>query len=543
MDIKELHKLGLGLFNKRSQLMSLCQEIAENFYVERADFTSGRMLADDFAAHLTTSSPIIVRRDLGNSFGSMLRPSNKDWFHMVVSDFKQHTDHEARQWLEWATNVQKRAMYDRDTQFIRAVKEGDHDFAAFGQTVLSVELGRDRSTLLYRCWHLRDVAWTENEQGKIGTVVRRWKPTAADVRRLFPKTPERAGYHETVNQLYAQDPLKEIEVWHFVVEADFYNGPNPRRLPFISIFYDVTHEHVMEEMPIYGRFYVIPRWATVAGSQYAFSPAAIAGLPEARLIQAMAYTLLEAGEKMTNPPMIAVREALRSDVAIYAGGITYADAQYDERLGEVLRPLTQDKSGMPLGMEMQERSTEILKEAFYINKLTMALPADGREMTAYEAGQRVQEYIRHAIPLFEPMEIDYNGALCEETFGLMLRSFAFGDPRNMPRSIRGKSVEFRFESPLHDAIERQKGNKFLESQQLIAQAVTLDKSAVAIQDTKKALRDALTGIGAPAIWMRSESEVEKYEQDQAQMAQAQSVLQGMQQGADVAATLAQAGKA
>jgi hypothetical protein len=45
----------------------------------------------------------------------------------------------------------------------------------------------------------------------------------------------------------------------------------------------------------------------------------------------MTLTLLEAGEKFTNPPMIAVQEAIRSDVAIYAGGITWVDKDYDER--------------------------------------------------------------------------------------------------------------------------------------------------------------------------------------------------------------------
>jgi hypothetical protein len=61
--------------------------------------------------------------------------------------------------------------------FTRATKEGDHDFAAFGQTCISVELNKLANGLLYRCWHLRDLAWMENEEGKIGFVARKWKPT------------------------------------------------------------------------------------------------------------------------------------------------------------------------------------------------------------------------------------------------------------------------------------------------------------------------------------------------------------------------------
>ncbi len=535
MNTKELHRMGEKLFTKRTQLLSLQQEIADHFYPERADFTaSNRSLGMGYADHLSTSFPIIVRRDLGNSFGSMLRPTAKEWFHMQVAGFKLDKDHEAKQWLEWATGVQRRAMYDRDSMFHRAAKEGDHDFAAFGGCCISVEL-MNGNTLLYRCWHLRDLAWCENEQGKIGMTFRKWKPSVMELRRLFNKPG--AELHPSVQQKYEQNPMTEIDVWHIVIESHLWDG-DTKGLPYVSIYYDVTHEKIIEETPIHGRFYVIPRWQTVSGSQYPYSPAAVAGLPEARLLQAMTYTLLEAGEKMTNPPMIAVQEALRSDVAIYAGGITYADAQYDERLGEVLRPLTQDKSGMPIGMELQKDSREILKECFYINKLSLALPEDGREMTAYEAGQRVQEYIRHAIPLFEPMELDYNGGICEETFGLMQRAFAFGDPRAMPRSLRGAPVDFRFESPLHDAVERQKGNKFLEAKQLIAEAVAMDRSTVAIVDAKVALRDALTGIGTPMEWLRSEKEVEDVEKSQAEMADAAASLEAVQKGADIAKTLA-----
>ena len=39
MDIKQLHEYAESLFSKRSSLMLLWQEQAENFYVQRADFT------------------------------------------------------------------------------------------------------------------------------------------------------------------------------------------------------------------------------------------------------------------------------------------------------------------------------------------------------------------------------------------------------------------------------------------------------------------------------------------------------------------------
>jgi hypothetical protein len=138
-----------------------------------------------------------------------------------------------------------------------------------------------------------------------------------------------------------KNPFDTIECYHMMVDADSYDVKAMGR-PYVSVYYDAKHDTVLEELPVWSKQYVIPRWQTVSGSQYAFSPATVAALPDARLLQAMTYTLLEAGEKLTNPPMVATENAVRSDVAIYAGGITWVDMEYDERLGDALRPLTQD---------------------------------------------------------------------------------------------------------------------------------------------------------------------------------------------------------
>ena len=57
---KQLLENGDNLFSKRGTLMSLWQEVADNFYPERADFVTSRSLGEDFAAHLNSSYPLIV---------------------------------------------------------------------------------------------------------------------------------------------------------------------------------------------------------------------------------------------------------------------------------------------------------------------------------------------------------------------------------------------------------------------------------------------------------------------------------------------------
>ena len=533
MNIRQLMEMVEDMFSRRLSYMTLLQEISEHFYPQRADFTLRRNFDDDYAADLMTSYPVLIRRDLADQIGQMLRPTATEWFKIIPKGGEE-TDHEGRVWLEEMTRRMRLAMYAKPAKFNRAMKQADHDFATFGQDIVSCRLNRNNDNLLYRNWHIRDCAWHENEEGDIGIFARKWKPTARDLKVLFGSKVD-----DRVNHIYEKRPLDTIKCYHIVIEADMYDSANLGR-PFFSIYYDAQHEHVMEETPVFFNEYTVPRWETVSGSQYAFSPATITALPDARLLQAMTFTLLEAGEKATNPPIIATQDVVRSDMALYAGGYTWVDKEYDERLGAAMRPMPIDIKGIPLGQDMITDSRMMLAECFYLNKLT--LPERAPEMTAYEVGQRVQEYIRGALPIFEPMEDERNAAECMLTFKVLLRAGVFGSPRDIPAQLFNDGIDFEFQSPLHDAIEEQKGQKLLEAKALAVEMIDIDRGAGYLLDAREALRDALTGVGIPAKWMHDEEEVEEMVQDAAAAEEEQVRLEQLLQGSEAAKNISEAGQ-
>ena len=66
--------------------------------------------------------------------------------------------------------------------------------------------------------------------------------------------------------------------------------------------------------------YVIPRFKTIPGSQFAYSPATMVGLPDARTLQEMQHTLLEASERYARPPIIATQKVIRGDIDLAPDG-------------------------------------------------------------------------------------------------------------------------------------------------------------------------------------------------------------------------------
>jgi hypothetical protein len=463
----------------------------------------------------------------------MLRPNDQEWFHMGLLDDEDRLDTEGKQYLEWVTRGMRKGMSYHKTQFSRATKQGDHDFSAFGGCVLSCDLSSSASHLLYRNYHLKDCAWEENADGEIGFFARKENITYRNLVSKFG-----SAVDQKITDKVSKQPFEKVKCYHFMCEADYYDE-DPRGMPYWSIWYDAENDKPLHVTPVRLFKYIIPRWQTVSGSQYPFSPATIVALPDARLIQAISLTLLEAGEKAVNPPLVGTSDVIKSDVALYAGGLTWIDQEYDQRTGQALQPLNQDLRGLPFGFEMQADQREMIKKAFYLDRL--ALPVNAPEMTAYEVGQRVQQYIREAMPIFQPMEDEYNGRLCDMTFQQMLLSGAFGNPRyNMPRSLSGREYRFHFESPLHDAIEQQKGQQFLEAKALLAEAAQFDGAASYTIDIKEAVRDSLHGIGIPAKWMRTEMQVEQIESQRQEAKAQQQQMEVMEQNSQIAANIANA---
>ncbi|MDX1300332.1 MAG: portal protein, partial [Pseudomonas sp.] len=168
---------------------------------------------------------------------------------------------------------------------------------------------------------------------------------------------------------------------------------------------------------------------------------------------------------------------------------------------------------------------ETLASAFYLNKLS---PPDlGREMTAYEFSERMKNYRRENLPLFSPMESEYNGQLCEISFQLLMDAGLLGSPYDIPESVRGANVQFKFKSPLTASEEEQKRNTFMQVREMLGMAAELDQTTLSDVSLSNALRDAIEGIGAPTRWVVPPEVAEQRKQVQA-MQQAAAQASGAQ---------------
>jgi hypothetical protein len=530
---KRLIEIGDGLFARKRPWDELCQQLAENFYPMRADFTRSFTLGEDFSENLMESYPVQARETLANMISAMLRQN--DWFAVRTGYEEIDDEPVVARWFEDKTKVFRRQIYDRRANFVRAANNGDHDWVTFGNPVFSVEESFSRDHILFRDWHPRDCAWMENAAGRIDHVQRHMPYTARNLVKRWPKTA-----HANVRTLAEREPARTIKLRHIVMPAeDYYDDRKARRAsrekPFVSIYIDCDNEVILSEGPLPVFSYVIPRWRTLPGFACGFSPATINALPDARMIQQMASIILEQGEKAIEPPIAARGEAFR-EWNLYAGGITYADLESDQSLRDAFQVMNEG-GDIALGLDMKQDVRALIAESFLLNKLM--LPS-GKDMTAFETNARLEEFRRAALPFLGPIESEYHLPLLDTAFQICLRNGVFGPAEDMPDELSGADVTFSFDSPLNAAEGRKNVVAFQEAIQIIAGAAQIDNSVPAAFDFRKMTKDAVKGAGAREDWKLSEEAAAAAEGQADQVAGLTQAATALRGGAAVAGDVANA---
>lgn len=504
-----LKKVGDGLFKKKRQWDELCQEIAENFYPLRADYTSSFTLGEDFSVDLMESFPVQARETLGNTISALLRQN--EWFSVKTGLEDLDEEPENARWLEYATGHFRKLVYDRRANFVKATNEADMDWVTVGNPVLSVELSKDSSHLFFRDWHPKCAAWIENDVGKVDHLHRNMPMTARAMNLRW-----KGNVHSNVKRALETAPATEFNIRHIVLPFEEIYGDDKQKRrayeskPFCSLYIDCDHDWVLGEAPLPVFNYVVPRWRTVSTFPQGFSPATINALPDGRMLQKLAMILLEEGEKAIDPPTIAKGEIFRNDINLYAGGMTYVDMEPDERLQDVFQTVSTAGS-INVGLEMKQDVRNLINEAFLLNKIM--LPPHGK--TAYETQALLEEYRRAILPFTGPIEAEYHLPMLDVGFELASHA-GLMDLREIPEALKQREeVTFEFDSPLSTSEGRKNVQAFQESVQILAGSSQFDETIPTQMNFKRMTKDAVRGTGAPADWFNDE-ETQQSEEEQAE---------------------------
>jgi hypothetical protein len=523
-------------FKAKGDLNTFWQSVAELHMPEQADFTTEKD-ESDYASELYDSSPAQFRRDFGNWIGAVLRPKGREWFRGRLRDDQMSDQQKVKQFLQAQDKQHRNLLYDDLSGFIQQMTKADHDYVTFGNSVTFVDRRMDNSGFVFRTLHLRDCAWMDSQDGITDTMFRKSRMA---VKHILENR-KRRGWNvsEKFTSKLEKEPNRKFDVVHVQMPCDHWHmGDKPKtKYEFVDAYFcpELEELFIEKEIPVFQ--FQVSRWFRLPGSPYAISPCTVASQPDARTMQSMAWSIMQAGENAVEPPTVATAEAVLSPVNLFPGGVTWVDKAYDERMGAAIRPVEMGK--MPdVGVALHQAMKQQLGDTWYLNKLF--LPEFNHEMTAQEVERRWEQYLRISQPIIEPAEPERNGRMLQITHQIAWRSGWM--KMEMPEEMDGAPIEWTYDNPIEDARQKALLMTFQQTMETTMGAAQVDPKIAAQFDLKTAYRETISAM-APATWLHEEDSDELKASEEAAEAQAgeQAAAEQLQQGADIAKTANEAG--
>ena len=513
--------------NRRSQFEQHWDDLARVLLPRRQGFMAKLEEGDQRVDSIYDGTPMQGARSLANTVGAMIRPEGQDLTVIRTEDDRLAQMGEVQDWLGFATENLNEAIRDPRARFRQATGEVDLDLVVLGTGILYLGLGTDQDHLLFQSVHLKDGFPLFNDEGNPVGLYRTKKMFLWQAEMMFGlENLSRESKERILNK--KQD--EKIELLYSVQKRKKAKADPifAKDMPYEELWMEVRAKHVIREKGFHEFPFVIPRWDTSSGEEYGRSPGMIA-LPDSNTLQSMGETILVAGQRVADPPLMAPNDGAFSEVNTFPGGMSYYDVETASQVGgNPFFPLISG-ANLPVTRDMQTDIRNQVAAAFFKNILN--LPQSGPQMTATEVIQRKDEFIREVGPVFGRFETDYNHPITERAFKIMLRNNNFGE---IPEALQGQNVKFEFDLPVNKIkkqVEAASATQWAMEVMQMAQVAPEARHMVNVDALARFKADAMA---LPYDIVNTREEVQaKLQAEQQQMAQQQQMMM-MQQGAEIA---------
>ncbi len=529
--VKNIIERWKALKAKKSMWHSHYDDLARVMLPRRLGFAQTTVDGENRMDDIFDGTPMQAARGLANAIGGMMRPEGLPRIEMKTENDALNEMDEVKDWLSDADERLKNAFNNPDARFRQASGEKDIDLVVFGTAAMFI--GEARNKLLFQTLHLRDVTPFFSESGvPEGMFIKR----RFTIRQLMSRFGEDKLSKETRKLIQDNKIDEKIEVLHAVIprEESRANALFAKDLPFADLWIEIEAKHEISVGGFHEFPFIVPRWDTTSGEDMGRSPGMIA-LPDAETLQAMGETILIAGQRSADPPLMAPNDGSFDALNTFPGGLSY----YDVETAVAVRgnPFFSLESGTNLSIsrDMQADSREQIFAAFFRNVLN--LPVRGPEMTATEVIQRKEEFIREIGPIFGRLETDDTSPTAERSFMVMLRAGGF---LPIPEVLQGQNIRFDYDSPVKKIRQQIEAAAARMWAQEMIELSAVKPEALDLINADELGRFSADALGIPKKIVNGAERVDQIRAQRQQALEEQQQAEQLAQGLDMAKTASQA---
>ena len=503
--------------NARDMWQKITDLVLPNSYTNFSTASLNTSRGHKTTQNLFEPTAIQANYDLAAAINSTMTSPTTTWSKMRHKDDNLNEDPIVTKFLSDANSTIHK--YFADSNLYQQLHKGYQSLTALGNMALLHDMRRDKegrfNGFQFTAIHLSQLAWSENQEGIVDTVYRKFPMTARQVMERWPDT-----VPEDLAKIAEKEPLRELSVMHCIKPRDPKQvresavGVPGKYKEFASIYVLMESNHILEEdgydeLPIY-----VIRWSTAPGEEYGRGPGHIA-YPDVMSLNLLRYHHHQATALAINPPLLAIAGGLMSNqLDLRPGGITFL------RRLDALQPM-QSAARIDVAQLEEQSLKDSVNKIFMLDKLMLPPRTETGEMTAYEISQRVEQMQRVLGPTLTRLNNELLNPLVTRSFKMLYRE---GYLPEIPEALRQNDldVDVLFVNQLARAQNTEVimiTQRFLQDVALMAQ---MDPSVLDIVNLDKTAQMAGRTYGVDEEILRSDDEIQQIrrareEQQQAMM--------------------------
>jgi hypothetical protein len=531
-DVQSILKRHDAAVAARATWESHWQEIAERVFPRSAFFTTRDLVEGDKRTQrlFDSTAPLALNR-FAAAMESMLTPRTQRWHKLTTRNKTLMKSLPVKKYLEEVTDILFAARYSSQANFASQYYENYMSLGAFGTGAVFIDeiLGM---SLRYRALHLSESYIFENAAGVVDTVHRPFVYTARQAVQRFKQ-----GLPEAVTVAAEKDPEKQFNFLHVVCPNTDYQASrrDHKGMAFASCYIEMASKTKVEEGGYRVFPYAVSRYVTGPREVYGRSPAMDA-LPSILTLNEQKKTVLRAGQKAVDPPLLLQDDGALSAFDLRTGALNYGALTSG---GEPLVKAMELKADVRLGVDLMQEERKLINDHFLVTLFQILV--DSPQMTATEAMLRSQEKGALLAPTMGRQQSEALGPTIERELDILAHAGQFPQ---MPDELiaAGGEIEIEYDSPLTRAQKAEQGIGVLQTFQAVA---PLAESRPDLLDkfNLDACVDVLADVnGMPAKCLNDDDTVKKLRAARDQQAQQQSLLDAAPVAASAAKDMAMAQK-
>ena len=525
-----------SLKSKRSAWDTLWQSLADYVMPRKSQITTKKTEAvEGYTDELYDTTVIRANMTLAAGQLNYLTPSNDNWFSFdAPEELKKRGGDIAEKWFGECTEIARREL--ARSNFYLEIHEMYLDRGGFGTSHLHCEEGK-KSLLNFTNAEVGTYSVDENDEGIVDTVFREFTLTARQAVQKFGL--ENVG--KKIRKCYEDEQSKRMDQEFTFIHAVYPRAEDDRipgrrdgaNKPVASIYVCVEDRYVVrnsgyDEMPSQ-----VSRYLKWGKSCYGYCPA-IDALPTVKQVNFI-EKMMDALAETAAFPRVLIPESLDGEVDMRAAGITV----FDPNAPAAAMPKEWATAGRyDIGKERVETKQRAIEQAFHVDLFRMFAELQ-KQMTAYEAMQRVAEKLVQFSPTFARMQTEVFNGLLQRVFNILWRAGRFPEapPEVFVPTENGVALaapEVLYTSRVALAIKALENRAFIEFMQIIGPVVQLRPDVMDNFDLDIAARLLAKNLSLPTKILRDEQDRDGDREARAKAAQANAAIgqvQGMAKAA------------